>query len=293
MIYSMTAFGRAQIERSGYSVTVEVRALNSRFLDTVIRLPKNYLEFEESLRKQVGKSSRRGRIEVFVQIEPTQVERKAPHINLPLARFYWDQLQAMYLELPGADPPKLEHLLRVPYLFEPVEADYDRETLKDILTEALAEALRQADQMKRQEGESLLRDFLERLAALRHELSVIESRKDVVFEEYRKRLRDRMQELMGELAVDENRLLQEVACMAERADINEEIVRLKSHLDHMEGLLTSREMADGRRLDFFTQELHREVNTIGCKMSDLDTAQAVVRMKSEVGKLKEQAQNVE
>jgi uncharacterized protein (TIGR00255 family) len=289
----MTAFGRTQRQGSGYSVTVEIRALNGRFLDIVLRFPKNHIEFEEAFRKRIAKSLRRGRVEVFVQIEHTIVEQTAPQLNLPLARLYWKQLLELHRQLPGSNPPNLEDLLRIPYLFTPTEPEENRETLADLLTEALSETLEQVSKMRLQEGEALGVDFVNRLNSIRKGLSVIEDRKELVFGEYQTRLRERIQELLGETAVDENRLLQEVACFAERSDINEEVVRLKSHLDQIETLLADSRPTDGRRLDFLTQELHREVNTIGCKTSDLDTIQVVVNMKSEIGKLKEQVQNIE
>lgn len=281
------------MEVSGYSALVEIRALNGRSLDIVLRLPKQYTEFEDILRKQIAQSAKRGRVEVFIQIESTDIKNKAPQLNFQLARFYWEQLQELHRQLPGIDAPKLEHLMRIPYLFESTQAEFDREILKDLLSEALAQALQQIHLMRLQEGKALMEDLLDRVKDIRRELSFVESQKDVILEAYQKRLTERIQEIMGGLEPDGNRVLQEVACLAERSDINEEIVRLKSHLDQMEGILTSSEMSDGRRLDFLAQELHREVNTIGCKTGDLETIQAVVTMKSEIGKLKEQIQNVE
>lgn len=290
----MTSFGRAQVVDLGFSVTVEIRTLNGRSLDIVMRLPKNYLEFEEALRKQISQTLRRGRIEVFVQIDTTLASQKVPRINLELARFYWDQLQDLHRQLPGAEPPTLDSLMRIPYIFEPAEQQStDREALKEILTRATTEAMEQIHKMRILEGEALAKDCLVRIEALSEELAAIESRKDQMLQEYKDRLRERIQELLGDTAVEESRFLQEVACMAERSDVNEEIVRLKSHLNQIRALLSGSTEADGRRLDFLAQELHREVNTIGCKTGDLETNQTVVRMKSEVGKLKEQVQNIE
>jgi uncharacterized protein (TIGR00255 family) len=289
----MTAFGRTQKEGFGYSVTMEIRTLNGKLLDVVLRLPKNYLEFEDMIRKRISQTMRRGRVEVFAQITSSVVEQRAPRINLDVARFYWGQLLELHQQLPGTDRPKLEDLLRIPHLFEPAEAHYDQEALKELLTDALSETLRQVLGMRSLEGEALSRDCLARLASLRDDLGVIEGRKDVVLAEYQRRLQDRIQELLGDTELDGNRLLQEVACYAERSDINEETVRLASHLDQLGALFSGPKPADGRRLDFLTQELHREVNTIGCKTGDMDTIQAVVRMKSEIGKLKEQVQNIE
>jgi uncharacterized protein (TIGR00255 family) len=289
----MTAFGRSQIEEFGFSITVEIRALNSRNLDIVLRLPKSYSEFEDHCRKTIAQSARRGRLEVAVQIETKALQGRAPQINMNLARFYWEQLQELHRRLPQTEPPKLDQLLSIPYLFEPYEAAVDRHSLKMVLTKAVLEAMQQLQQMKTQEGKAMLDDCLSRLATLRRELSTIEDQKDKILSQYQQRLRDRIQELLGDSQIDENRLLQEVALLAERSDINEEMVRLRSHLDQMEGLLDEAAPADGRKLDFLTQEMHREVNTLGSKTGDLGTIHSVIAMKTEIGKLKEQLQNVE
>ncbi len=293
MILSMTAFGRSQRETFEFAITVEIRALNSRNLDVVLRLPKNYVEFEDHCRKVIAQSVRRGRIEAAVQIETKAAQGKAPQLNMNLARFYWEQLQELHRRLPQTAPPSLDHLLRIPYLFETCETTVDRDSLKTVLTEALVEALQQVQQMKIQEGKALLDDCLNRIASVRRELSSIENQKDTILSNYEQRLRDRVQELLGETQLDENRVLMEVALVAERSDINEELVRLGSHLDQMQELLDEAPPADGRRLDFLTQEMHREVNTIGSKTGDLETIRAVITMKTEIGKLKEQFQNVE
>jgi len=293
VVCSMTAFSRVRKERAGYAIAVEIRTLNSKGLDIIVRLPKNGMEWEESLRKLVAQFLRRGRTEVYVGVEATTIEHRAPRINEKLARFYWDQLQTLYRQLPGTDPPRLADILRIPHIFEAREVEEDLDSLRDLIVETVTETLEGIKRMRCQEGEALLRDCLARLASLRQELGFVDSRKDATVVEYQKRLRERMAELLGGMGVDESRLLQEVACMADRADINEEIVRFQSHLDQMEGLLTGTAPTDGRTLDFLTQELHRETNTLGCKSGDLETVQAVVRMKSEIGKLKEQIQNIE
>jgi uncharacterized protein (TIGR00255 family) len=289
----MTAFGRSQREASEFSITVEIRALNSRNLDVVLRLPKNYVEFEDHCRKVIAQSVRRGRLEVAVQIDLKAAQAKAPQLNLSLARSYWEQLEELHRRVPQSDPPSLDHLLRIPYLFEPCETTVDRDALKTVLTEALLEAVQQIQQMKIQEGKALLDDCLTRVASVRRELSAIESEQEAILASYRQRLHDRIEELLGETQLDENRLLMEVALVADRSDINEEMVRLGSHLDQMQELLADAAPADGRRLDFLTQEMHREVNTIGSKTGDLGTIRAVIAMKTEIGKLKEQFQNVE
>lgn len=293
MISSMTAFGRTQKEESGYLMTVEIRTLNSRGLDVVLRLPKNFIEFEDSCRKLIGRKIKRGRIEVFVQIESTKMEQKAPPISTALSRYYWEQLGDLHRQLPGSDPPRFQDLLRIPHIYETREEIQDRETLGGLLACCVEEALARVLRMRALEGDSLLKDCTARLEALRQELATVESRKDLVLIEYQQKIRDRVRELLEDTEIDEARLLQEVAYLAERSDINEEMVRLRSHIDQMSELLAGNAPSDGRRLDFLTQELHREANTIGVKTGDLEAIQAVVRMKSEIGKLKEQVQNIE
>jgi uncharacterized protein (TIGR00255 family) len=289
----MTAFGRSQQEDQGYRVVAEVRALNSRNLDVVLRFPKNYLDLEDLARKQITGRYQRGRIEVFIQIEPVGMEGRAAQLNLPLARHYWEQLQTLQQELPGANAPGLEHLLRFPDLFQSTESEQDRSLLEQLVTAALDAVLDALDQMRANEGQALVQDLQPRLTYLAEAVSRVEARKGTLLADYQQRLRERLQDLLGNLQVDEDRLMQELAVFAERSDITEEIVRARSHLEQLQALLAGSEPAAGRKLDFLTQELHREVNTIGSKANDLEISQVVVTMKSEIAKLKEQIQNIE
>lgn len=297
MIYSMTAFGRVQREQGGYGVKVEIRTVNSRYLDVVPRLPKNHLgvDAEQGIRKLIAQTMRRGRVEVYLSIESIPGEQKAAHVDPILARLYWEELQSLHRHLPGSDVPRLQHLLQCPNLFQCFEEVVDQEALNKLVLSAVGEALEQVQAMRAREGELLVGDCLERLRRLGEAAASVEDRRHVVVEEQRDKLRDRIRELLQgtDVEPDENRLLQEIAYMAERSDVTEEIVRIRSHLDQMETALQASEPAEGRRLDFLAQELLREVNTIGSKASDLPIARAVVDMKSEIGKLKEQIQNIE
>jgi uncharacterized protein (TIGR00255 family) len=289
----MTAFGRTQKEVDGLSVTLELRSLNGRSLDIVLRLPKHILEFEDMLRKRIASRLRRGRIEVFVQVDSTSPAQKSPQISIPLACHYWEQLEELHRQLPGTEPPSLHDLLRVPYIFEANNDAEHQEGIQSALTQALDEVLERIVAMRAHEGEALRQDCLTRLTTLEEDLHFIDSRKTSIVEEYRTRLLERIHEMLGSGSIDENRVLQEVACYAERSDINEEIVRLRSHIQQLRVLLSPSADSDGRKLDFMTQELHREINTIGCKTGDLDLILAVVWMKGEIAKLKEQVQNIE
>ncbi len=293
LINSMTGFGRSRKEGAGYSINVEIRALNAKQLDISVRISKNFFEFEDLCRKQIADKMRRGRIDAFVQIESADIRRKAPAINLELARFYWSQLEDIHRELGQSQGPTLDQLLRVPYIFEAPEPVIDPEAVKGPVGLAMADALDQVLRMRQTEGLALKNDFMNRLGALKEDLAVVGSRRGVVVEEYRARLGDRIKQLLGGTEPDENRLAQEIAFIIDRADINEEIVRLGSHVEQVGSLLSAAKPADGRRLDFLIQELHREASTIGSKTSDMEIVQAVVRMKTEIGKLKEQAQNIE
>ena len=293
MILSMTGFGRSRKEEGGYAVSVEMRALNAKQLDISIRIPKNFFEFEDLCRKLIAGRIRRGRIDAFLQIESTDIRQKAPHISLELARYYWSQLQEIHKDIGGSEEPSLSHLLRIPHIYETPEAVINSDALQELISLAMSDVLDQVIRMRALEGESLLRDFMGRLATLRDDLSTVASRREAVVEEYRAKLQERIKQLLGGTELDENRLLQEVAFIIDRADINEEIVRLESHLEQVHSILTGTKQADGRRLEFLIQELHREAATIGSKTADLDILQTVVRMKTEIGKLKEQAQNIE
>jgi uncharacterized protein (TIGR00255 family) len=289
----MTGFGRSRKEGAGYAVNVEIRALNARQLDISVRISKNFFEFEDLCRKLISDKIHRGRIDAFVQIESADIRRKAPAINLELARYYWAQLEELHRELGASQRPSVDQLLRVPYIYEASEAAIDSDAVREPVSSAMTEALARVLRMREIEGRALAGDFINRLGALQNDLSVVANRREVVIEEYKTRLNERVKQLLAGSEPDENRLLQEIAFMIDRADINEEIVRLGSHIEQVRSLLVAPKPADGRRLDFLIQELHREASTIGSKTSDMDIVQAVVRMKTEIGKLKEQAQNIE
>jgi len=293
LILSMTGFGRSRKEGAGYTVSVEIRALNAKQLDISVRMPKNFFEFEDLCRKLIANRMRRGRIDTSVQIDSTDITQKAPHISPELARYYWSQLQEIQRQIVPSQQPLLDHLLRIPHIYQTTEAVIDPEAIRGIISSAMSEALDQVLRMRAVEGESLLRDLMERISALRDDLGVVTGRRGAVIEEYKTRLQERMKQLLGGAELDENRLMQEIAFLVDRSDINEEIVRLGSHIEQLLSILSGEKPADGRRLDFLIQELHREASTIGSKTTDLDTVQAVVRMKAEIGKLKEQVQNIE
>jgi uncharacterized protein (TIGR00255 family) len=293
MIKSMTAFGRGEVEAGDTLINVEIRTVNHRYRDVLIRLPKPLQPLEEVLRARVAEAVGRGRVEVGFQLE-TRGEQPDVEVelNVPLAQAYvrvFRELQERF----GADPMVRADALcqfRDVILVRPVERD--TETLKGPALEALSDALGAMDRMRAVEGGAIDEDFRRRIRMLRDRLEQIEARAPQVVEEYDKRLRERVSALAGEIELDPNRLAQEVATFAGRCDITEEVVRSRSHLNQFEQYLDADEPV-GRRLDFLLQEMNREANTISSKASDATISTTVVEVKGELEKLREQVQNVE
>ncbi len=295
MIRSMTGYARAASNNGLYEAVVEMRSVNGKHLDLFIRLPKERLDLEEVVRDALRRKLQRGRVDCYVSIEPLVSGLRAARIHFQTARAYWDTLYQLHLKLPGSDPPQLEHLLRLPGIWETDSTLPEAEELRHLVAQATEEALDRLVEARTLEGQALARDILDRLQELQQDRALVEERSQVVSSELVGKLRARIQEILNALqgTVDENRLLQELAYQMDRTAINEELVRLKSHLDQMIGWIEAEEPVEGRRLDFMAQELLREVNTIGSKTTDLIVTQAVVRMKNAIGKIKEQIQNIE
>ncbi|HHW13953.1 MAG TPA: YicC family protein [Firmicutes bacterium] len=292
MVRSMTGFGRGEAVGRRYRVTVEVRTVNHRFLDTAIRLPKAATALEERARALVATRLKRGRVEVFANLEEVGDEPRPVRVDLPLARGYREALEGLRTSLGLAGEVTLAMLLDMPGVVTAEEA-IDPEALWPVLEEALTAALDEVVHLRETEGERLAGDLEKRLAVVGREIEAIAERAPAVSEEYRARLQERVQEILGETPVDEGRLLQEVALLADRVSITEELVRLRSHLTEAASTLAGTEAAVGRKFDFLLQEMNREINTIGAKASDVQIARGVIAVKAELEKIREQVQNIE
>ncbi len=295
MLKSMTAFGRAESEAEGRKYTCEMRSLNNRYLDVLVRLPRRYAVLEERVKKLVAARVTRGRVEVAVQVNgekgegaPVRVE-----VNLGLARNFHEQLERLRRELGIAEPVGLELLLSLGRdIFEVKEEEESAEAVWEKLSRPVEAALTALEAMRAEEGRILSADFTERLGAVEGLIERVSERAPALVEEYRAKLTERIRSALGELSVDEARLLQEVAIFADRADVAEELVRARSHLEQFRALLEAEEPV-GRKLNFLLQELGREVNTIGSKAPDAAVSQLVVEAKSELERMREQVQNIE
>lgn len=288
---SMTGYGRCHIEEDGREMTVEVKSVNHRFLDISYRLSRTLSFLDDAVRKGVGARLARGHVDVFVSYENHRQDARTVRVDTALAAAYRQALGELAAAVGrDADLPLAEYA-RMPDVLTVQEKDEDQQAVRALFVRALDGALDGLIQMREQEGERMRADMLEKLNAIDGLRETIAARAPAVVEEYREKLSQRIAALTdGEL--DEARLLTEVALFADRAAIDEELVRLKSHLD---ALRDTAQMAEpvGRKLDFLVQELNRETNTIGSKASDTAIAQAVVAAKGEIEKLREQVQNIE
>jgi len=289
----MTAYGRGEYQQGDSLFIVEIRSLNNRYRDIVPRIPKNYQILEKELKTLISSRIKRGRIEVSVQIENS--EEEGPYnleLNVPLVRSYLEIFNQLGEQFGIDQEIKLESLcqMRDVILVKPEEVDVEK--VRPGFQEALRLALDSLDVMRINEGEAITADFSKRLSLLEQYVNEVAKRAPEVVEAYRKRLQDNLAHMLEDVSIDESRLAQEVAFFADRSDITEEIVRLRSHLAQFREYLDL-EDALGRRLEFLIQEMNREVNTLGTKASDALTSKVAVEMKAELEKLREQVQNVE
>lgn len=294
MIRSMTGYGRAEAVLAGRKFTVEMKSVNHRYLEISLRLPGMLLSLDTEIKKKIGEQFSRGRIEATVRIDSDGIAENSGRLtlNLPLARNYHALLCQVKEELQLGDEISLSMMTGFRDVFVPTESFQDPAVLWEGLSKLLDEAMLTLAEMRAREGESLQRDLTTRLSLIACVLEAIAGRAPQVVCEYQKRLGDRIRELMGDMAIDESRLLQEVAIMAEKSDITEEIVRFRSHIEQLTDLLTIGDGA-GRKIDFLIQEMGREVNTIGAKSGDSAISRNVIEIKSELAKLREQVQNIE
>lgn len=291
---SMTGYGRAEAQIDGRKWIVEIKSLNHRYIEIITRLPNALSSLEVDIKKRVGERIFRGRIEVSVQADAESGGDSGVQysLNLPLLRNYHSLLLRIKEELGLDDRVELGTLARFKEIYVPSETRFDPAAAWGELRKTLDGALDALIRMRGTEGEILEKDFLARLDTLKRCLESAKARAPKTVLEYKQRLQERIRKLTEGLEMDPVRLSQEVALLAEKSDITEEIVRFESHVSQMEKLLRGGD-AIGRKLDFLLQEMGREVNTIGSKSNDIAIARDVIELKSELAKLREQAQNVE
>lgn len=292
MIKSMTGYGRGEWSEEAKRVEVEIKSFNHRYCDVQVHLPRRLNCFEGQVRQLVKQRVSRGRIEVSVQIDDASLVEQRLEVDLDLAKDYLLGLRALQekLNLPGEI--NLETFVNFREIFTRREVEPNLEKEWSILQAAVEGALISLDKMRQEEGVLLAQDFHQRLQTIAELVRHIEERAPLALKAYQQRLRQRVQEFCPGEQIDEARLAQEVAYLAERSDISEELVRMRSHLHQFREML-GRSEPMGRKLEFILQEINREANTIAAKASDAETAQLIVEIKSELEKMREQVQNVE
>jgi uncharacterized protein (TIGR00255 family) len=292
VLHSMTAFGRGEAMADGYRFTVELRTLNHRFCDIRIKLPRRYTDFEEEIKRKLSAHFSRGRIELNVVADETLDKVQHLTVDTELAETYKRLLLDLKDKLGLEAGLSMDTLLYFRDLFVFREDEESRGQAWEVMETALDQGVKQCIHMRREEGSAIEVDFNERLNQLETLSGEVESRAPLVFMDVRDRLQKRIEELLGQGQVDESRLAQEVAILAERSDITEEVIRFKSHIQQFRDLLKA-SGPRGRQLEFVLQEMHREINTVGSKANDVEIGQKVIQIKTELERFREQVQNVE
>lgn len=292
LILSMTGYGRGVKATSAYSFTIDIKSINHRYLEMYFKIPRQYSFLEDKLRRDLSAKVARGKIEVIITIEKFLSNEILVKLNRPLLTSYFKAINDLTTEFNIQGTADLTTILNLPDVMQTVQPAEDQEQLETLAGEALGEAINNLTKMRRLEGEQLVKDLNEKLENLNEFQRQIAELSPEMVSDYRVRLVKRIQELTDGIEIDPNRLATEVAIFADKSDINEELVRIGSHLKHFYTTLELTEPV-GRKLDFIVQELNREINTIGSKANDLRISQIVIQFKSELEKIREQIQNIE
>ena len=292
MVKSMTGYGRAREMRNGRDITVEVRSVNNRYLDCTVKMPRAYIFAEDRMKARVQQAISRGKVDVFVTIDASAADAAVVAVNEPLARGYYDALTRLktMFDLSGDITPEV--LAKFPDVLAVTKAEEAVEAIAADICAVLDDALASYNAMRAVEGEKLAADVAGRITTIEAVVGKVEERSPQTVAAYRQRLEAKMQEVLQSTTIDESRILTEAAIFADKIAVDEETVRLRSHIAQLQAMLVSGEPV-GRKLDFLIQEVNRECNTIGSKCNDLTIAQDVVNMKAEVEKIREQVQNME
>lgn len=292
MVKSMTGFGRCEWEDGDRKVIVEIKSVNHRFCDINIKMPKKLGLFETAIRNVIKDYVERGKLDVFISYEDISEHDLCLKYNQALAEEYLKSIEKIGEDFQIPVNVTAEDLSKYPEVFTLEEQNVDEDTLWKILEETLRKACEQLCQARAQEGEKLRKDLLDKLDGMGEQISFIEERSPQILEEYQQKLRTKVEELLGDSTADEARILTEVTIFADKICVDEELVRLKSHVESMKAALDKQESV-GRKLDFLAQEMNREANTILSKSNDLAVSNCAIDLKTEIEKIREQVQNIE
>lgn len=292
MIRSMTGFGHGECSRDNKKIIIEIKAVNHRYLDLNIKTPRGFAQFEGIIRRQLTDRLDRGKLDVYVGFEEDADNQYEVVYNEHIAKMYYDSIKEIASDFDIDGAISAASLSRYNEVLELKEVEESKEELESILTEALNEAIAEFVTNRTSEGARLKEDLFAKLDDLSKDVDFVEKKSPEIIEEYKSRLREKIEDLLDNTSVDENRLAMEVTLFADKICVDEEIVRLKSHIREMKDALNGDE-AVGRKLDFLSQELNREANTILSKSSNVEIANTGIEMKTLIEKIREQIQNIE
>ncbi len=292
MIKSMTGFGRCEIAENSRKITVEMKSVNHRYLDVNLKMPKSLNFFESAIRSELKNYVTRGKVDVFISYEDLSEHTSTVHYHKEVAEEYFRYLKQMAEDFGLDNDIRVSSLSKYPDVFTMEEAGVDEEELWKEIQKAVDGAAGMFVETRITEGEHLRDDLLEKLEGMLKLVSFISERSPQILEEYRNRLEEKVQELLGDATVDESRLLTEVTLFADKVCVDEEVVRLKSHIETTKNTLLEGGSI-GRKLDFIAQEMNREANTILSKANDLEISNCAIELKTEIEKVREQIQNIE
>lgn len=292
MIKSMTGYGSAVYSENGKKYSVEIKSVNNRYSDISVKAPRIYGFLEDALRKRAAERIRRGKADIYVTVENDGADSGSVSVDISLAAQYMKAFSQLSDSLGIPCNMKSEDFLRIQDVFRVEKAEENEDEITAAAKKALDGALDRFEEMRLREGEKMLEDLQTHLAVIKEETAHIEAHAPEIVEQYRKRIEERVRDILGTAPYDETRLLTEAAVFSDRVNVNEEIVRLKSHISQFSEMLASDEPV-GKKIDFLIQEMNRETNTIGSKSNDLEASKIIINIKAEIEKLREQIQNVE
>ena len=292
VIKSMTGYGRAVETVNGREFTVEVRSVNNRYLDCGVKLPRSLTYAEEAVKQAVKATISRGKVDVFISVKAEGAEESQVSLNKAVVEGYLAAMRQMVTDYQVTDDISVSVLSRLPEVFTVERPEVDEKQLLSDLLSVVDKALESYDAMRTTEGAALEADLRSRGQTILGLVALVEEGNGQTVSEYRTRLEAKLREVLENTAIEESRILTEAAIFADKVAVDEETVRLRSHLDQMDAMLTTGG-AMGRKLDFLLQEMNRETNTIGSKCSDVRLARIVVDIKAELEKIREQTQNIE
>ncbi len=292
MVTSMTGFGRGKVSESGFNITVEIKSVNHRYFEFSSRVPRAFQFLDECLKSLCQQRISRGKVEISVMIEDTSSNSIELAVNRSYADAYISALHSLAKKYKLKDNLKVSALVGNNDIFTVKKRDVDEEVIKSLVTSAANIAIDSFIKARSAEGERLVSDIKSRTAFILDKISFIEERSPQTVKEYREKIEQKIKELIGEVQIDEQRLLTETAIYADKIAVDEETVRLRSHIDSLVSLMDEGGVI-GRKLDFIVQEMNRETNTIGSKAQDMQINKIVVDIKAEIEKIREQVQNIE